>query len=101
MGSFQTHPALTAAATLGVVAAAAYLLAFVGRVFHGPIRADLRSVPDLRLREYAILAPLVVIILWVGLVPGPLLDRSEATVRALLRAPAASVPNATRTALRP
>jgi NADH-quinone oxidoreductase subunit M len=101
LGSFRTHPALTAAAVLGVVAAAAYLLAFVGRIFHGPLREELRGVPDLRLREYAILAPLIVIILWVGLVPGPLLSRSEATVRALLHAPSVSAPDVNRTAVLP
>jgi NADH-quinone oxidoreductase subunit M len=101
IGSFHAHPALTVAATLGVVAAAAYLLAFVGRIFHGPLRAELRGVADLRPREYLVLAPLVVIILWVGLAPGPLLDRSEATVRAVLRAPAAAARVVTRTALRP
>ena len=90
LGSFQTRPVHAILATAGVVVAAAYLLAFVGRIFHGPLRADLRGVPDLRPREYAVLAPLVAMIFWVGFVPGPLLDRSDATVRALLRGYAAS-----------
>jgi len=92
LGAFQTRPVYAALATFGIVAAAAYLLAFVGRVFHGPLRSELRAFPDLRPREFAVLAPLVAMILWVGFVPGPLLDRSEATVRALLRATAASTP---------
>jgi NADH-quinone oxidoreductase subunit M len=90
LGAFQTRPEYAVPATLGVVAAAAYLLAFVGRVFHGPLRAELRAVPDLRPREYAVLAPLVAMIFWAGFVPGPLLDRSEATVRALLGTAAAA-----------
>jgi NADH-quinone oxidoreductase subunit M len=85
LGTFQTRPVYAILATLGIVAAAAYLLAFVGRVFHGPLRPELRAVPDLRAREYAVLAPLVAMIFWVGFVPGPLLGRSEATVRALVR----------------
>jgi NADH-quinone oxidoreductase subunit M len=92
LGAFQTHPVHAVLATLGIVLAAAYLLAFVGRIFHGPLRADLRGLPDLRPREYAVLAPLIAIIFWVGFVPGPLLDRSEATVRALLKPPATSTP---------
>ena len=91
LGAFQTHPVQAVLATLGVVVAAAYLLAFVGRIFHGPLRPDLRGLPDLRPREYAVLAPLVALIFWVGWMPGPLLDRSEATVRALLKPPAVFV----------
>lgn len=92
LGTFRTHPAYAALATFGIVVAAAYLLAFVGRIFHGPLRAELRGLPDLRPRDYAILAPLVALIFWVGLVPGPLLDRSEATVRAVLRPSTTSTP---------
>ena len=91
LGAFQRHPAYAALATVGVVVAAVYLLAFVGRIFHGPLRPDLRGLPDLRPREYAVLAPLIALIFWVGWMPGPLLDRSEATVRTLLKAPAVQV----------
>ena len=92
LGTFQVRPAYAALATFGVVVAAAYLLAFVGRVFHGPARPDLASMADLRRGEVAVLAPLVAVSFWVGLFPHPLLARSEAAVRALLtRPPAASV----------
>ena len=75
-----------------MVVTAAYLLAFVGRVFHGPARPDLASMADLRRGEVAVLVPLIAVIFWVGLFPHPLLARSEAVVRTLLtRAPAASV----------
>jgi NADH-quinone oxidoreductase subunit M len=90
-GTFLSRPAYAAAAAFGIVAAAAYLLALVGRVFHGPLRPDLSAVPDLRREEIAVLAPLIAVVFWVGLYPGPLLARSEATVRALLgRVPAAT-----------
>ena len=92
LGTFQVRPAYAALATFGVVVAAAYLLAFVGRVFHGPARPDLASMADLRRGEVAVLVPLIAVIFWVGLFPHPLLARSEAVVRTLLtRAPAASV----------
>jgi len=71
-------------ATMGVVVAAAYLLAFVGRVFHGPLRDELRALPDLRIGEYAVLVPFILAIFWVGFYPQPLLSRSEATVAAIL-----------------
>ena len=92
VGTFQTRPAFAVLATFGVVVTAAYLLAWVGRIFHGPVRADLASMPDLRRGEIAVLAALIVVIFWVGVYPRPLLVRSEAVVRSLLgRAPAATV----------
>jgi NADH-quinone oxidoreductase subunit M len=84
LGTYLAHPALAVFATGGVVVAAAYLLALVGRVFHGPLREDLRGMSDLRVHEYAVLVPLILVIIWVGLFPQPLLQRSEATVEALL-----------------
>ena len=84
LGTYLAHPALAVFATGGTVVAAAYLLAFVGRVFHGPLRQDLRGMRDLGVREYAVLVPLILVIFWVGLFPRPLLQRSEATVEALL-----------------
>jgi NADH-quinone oxidoreductase subunit M len=92
VGTFQARPAYAVLATFGVVVTAAYLLALVGRVFHGPVRADLASMVDLRRGEAAVLIPLIVVIFWVGLYPRPLLERSEAAVRALVgRASAAGV----------
>jgi NADH-quinone oxidoreductase subunit M len=84
VGTFQARPAYAVLATFGIVVTAAYLLAFVGRVFHGPARADLASLPDLRRGELAVLVPLIAVIFWVGLYPRPLLERSEAAVRSLL-----------------
>jgi NADH-quinone oxidoreductase subunit M len=92
VGTFQARPAYAVLATFGAVVTAAYLLALVGRVFHGPARTDLASMADLRRGEALVLIPRVAVIFWVGLYPRPLLERSEATVRALLgRASAASV----------
>ena len=92
VGTFQARPAFAVLATFGVVVTAAYLLAWVGRIFHGPARTDRAPIPDLRWGEAAVLAPLIAAIFWVGLYPRPLLERSEAVVRSLLaRAPAANV----------
>jgi NADH-quinone oxidoreductase subunit M len=84
LGTYLAHPTLAVLATGGVVVAAAYLLAFIGRVFHGPLRQDLRGMRDLGVRDYAVLVPLICVIFLVGLFPQPLLQRSEATVQALL-----------------
>jgi len=100
LGTFQVRPVAAALATFGVVVTAAYLLAFVGRVFHGPARPALASMADLQRWEVAVLAPLVAAIFWVGLYPHPLLARSEAAVAALLARVPASAPWHDNAALR-
>jgi NADH-quinone oxidoreductase subunit M len=91
VGTYQARPAYAILATFGVVVTAAYLLALVGRVFHGPARPGLAAMADLRRAEALVLIPLIAVIFWVGLYPRPLLERSEAAVRSLLtRASAAS-----------
>ncbi len=93
LGTFEAAPGAPIAAILatgGIVVAAAYLLAFVGRVFHGPLRENLRGMPDLRAAEYAVIVPIVLVIFWVGFAPQALLSRSEATAREIVNGVQAS-----------
>jgi len=78
--------ALTAAATLGVILAAAYILWMVQRVLYGELANPLnRALPDLRLREAFVLVPLVLLALFMG-VASPLFTRPiEPTVVALIQ----------------
>ena len=59
------------AAALGVILGAAYMLSLVQRLFYGPESALAASKPaaDLRFGELAILTPLVVLMLVMGLAP--------------------------------
>ena len=82
LGSFATHPAAAAIATTGVIAAAAYLLWALKRVLYGPLqREENRALTDLTGREFAVLVPLVLLILWLGLYPNPVLRRLEPAAR--------------------
>jgi NADH-quinone oxidoreductase subunit M len=75
VGSWPFSPTLTALATLGVVLAAGYVLWMVQRVLYGEVtRDENRELPDLDLREMAILVPLVVLTLVMGLA-SPLFTR--------------------------
>jgi NADH-quinone oxidoreductase subunit M len=58
-------------AALGVILGAVYMLSLVQRIFYGPESPLVSSKPanDLRFGELAILAPLVVLMLVMGLVP--------------------------------
>ncbi len=64
------------AATVGVILGAAYMLSLVQRIFYGPESALTSSKPsvDLRFGELAILTPLVILMLVMGLAPSPWLN---------------------------
>jgi len=84
-GAFQRSPALAAAAALGVVLSAVYMLWMLQRVLFGsrlsPANAGLR---DLSAREWAVLAPMVFLMFWIGLYPKPLLEKIEPSAQAWL-----------------
>ena len=63
---------------VGVILAAIYLLKLVLEVLWGPITSEEnRTLKDLTLREILAVAPLVVLMLWIGLMPGPFLEPSR------------------------
>lgn len=74
VGAFGGSPAGSAgwaiAAVPGVVLAAVYVLLTYQKIFTGAPAAGLEALPDLRLRERIVAAPLVVGLLVLGLVPG-------------------------------
>jgi NADH-quinone oxidoreductase subunit M len=74
IGAFGGSPAGSAAwavaAVPGVVLAAVYVLLTYQKIFTGAPAAGLEALPDLRLRERVVAAPLVVGLLVLGLVPG-------------------------------
>ncbi|MFI5208623.1 MAG: NuoM family protein [Gemmatimonadales bacterium] len=83
LGSFQTHPLAAAISTFAVIIAAAYLLWALKRILYGPLTsAENRSLKDLTPREYFVLVPLLVLILWLGLYPQPVLRRLQPAARA-------------------
>ena len=85
LGSFQTHPVAAAIATTAVIIAAAYLLWALKRILYGVLDKDEnRHLTDLTAREYAILAPLLIMILWLGFYPQPVLRRMEPAARTYL-----------------
>jgi NADH-quinone oxidoreductase subunit M len=71
-GAFQVSKAWAAWGSLGVVLGAAYLLWLYQRVMFGPVTQFANEeLPDLNLREYATLVPLVILAFWIGIYPKP------------------------------
>lgn len=54
----------------GLVLGAAYMLWLYRRLFYGNLdKADVKAMPDLNAREYAMFIPLVILVLWIGVYP--------------------------------
>ncbi len=85
MGSYATLPAYTVLAATGVILAAIYLLWAYERVFTGPVTNDANTaLLDLGPREVGLLAPLVVLIIVLGVYPKVALDVIEPSTEAVL-----------------
>jgi NADH-quinone oxidoreductase subunit M len=77
LGTFVSYRWWVVPAAFGVVLAAIYLLWAYQRVFHGEPAEANRLLPDLNLREVVMLAPVVALIVFIGVYPKPFLDRIE------------------------
>ena len=84
IGSFVTRRWWAVVATAGVILAALYLLWAYQRVFHGTPEGENATLPDMTLRERAVMAPLLVLIVFLGVYPQPVLDRINPTVEKLM-----------------
>jgi NADH-quinone oxidoreductase subunit M len=81
VGSFKTLPIATTISAIGVILAAAYLLWAIQRILYNPLDKPANaSLTDLNWREIGLLAPLIFVILWMGVYPKPVLDRMESSV---------------------
>ncbi|MGF7008758.1 NADH-quinone oxidoreductase subunit M [Aminobacter sp. BE322] len=84
-GGFAANAAITAAAVLGALLGAAYLLGMYRKVALGPIRLIAGSkVRDVNARELVAILPLAVLVFWVGFYPKPFLSIIDASVKHLL-----------------
>jgi NADH-quinone oxidoreductase subunit M len=84
VGSFLTRRWFTVVAAGGVILAALYLLWAYQRVFHGEPDEDNADMPDLTWREGLVMAPLLGLIVFLGVYPQPMLDRIEPSVARLV-----------------
>jgi NADH-quinone oxidoreductase subunit M len=86
LGAFKVNTIVAALAATGVVLGAAYMLVLYRRVVFGPAaHADAAAMPDLEKREYVLLVPLVLLVLWLGVSPSPVMDKSAASVDRLVQ----------------
>jgi NADH-quinone oxidoreductase subunit M len=85
VGAFQVSSWVAAFTATGVVLGAAYMLYLYRRIIFGKLTKDnLRAILDLSPREIAVFAPLVVVVVWMGIYPVPFLDAMHASVENLI-----------------
>jgi NADH-quinone oxidoreductase subunit M len=84
-GIFQVSLRFAAWAVIGIVLGAAYLLWLYQRVMFGPVTNPANEhLPDLNMREYATLVPLVILAFWIGIYPKPLFTVLEQPVHQIM-----------------
>ena len=87
LGAFQVNRALAVLATAGIILAAVYMLWMYQRVAFGEItHEENRNLPDLTPREWAVLLPVLLFIVWIGVYPVAFTGKTEASVQALIAA---------------
>jgi NADH-quinone oxidoreductase subunit M len=74
VGTFTRHKGLAVLATTGIVLAAIYVLYLYQRTFQGTVSAKVQKFRDLNVREVTAVAPLIALIIFLGVYPKPLLD---------------------------
>jgi len=84
VGTFTVNRPVAVLATLGIILAALYILLAYQRTMHGPLNPLLSRMRDLTTRETVVLAPLLTLILVLGVYPKPLIDVITPAVNATL-----------------
>ncbi|HHG89303.1 MAG TPA: NADH-quinone oxidoreductase subunit M [Devosia sp.] len=84
-GIFQINTWVAFGALLGVILSAAYALWLYRRVIFGALEKEaLKAILDLDKREIAVMAPLIILTIFFGFYPAPILDATAASVDALV-----------------
>ena len=86
MGAFKANTWVAFFATLGVILSAGYALWLYRRVVFGKLeKPALMHLPDLTPRELAALAPLIVLTIFFGFYPAPILDIFGPSVETIIK----------------
>ncbi|MEM7263241.1 MAG: proton-conducting transporter membrane subunit [Planctomycetota bacterium] len=81
-GTFVERPWIAIVAASGVILGAVYMLTLAKRFLFGPlVHEENRNIADLSAREVCYLAPIVVLMFWIGLYPKPLLELIDPSVQ--------------------
>jgi NADH-quinone oxidoreductase subunit M len=80
IGTFRTYPLLGVLGVIGAAITAVYILRLIAKVFFGPVSGQWQALPDASRLQMATTGSLVLVIVLVGVYPGPLIDVINSSV---------------------
>ena len=85
LGFYEVSPMITIIAGTSIILGAVYMLRVMKLAFFGPLEnEENKKLKDLNARETWTLIPLVVIVIWLGVYPKPVMAPIDNSVKALL-----------------
>jgi NADH-quinone oxidoreductase subunit M len=85
-GAFRVNSWVAMLATTGIILSAAYALWLYRRLIFGKLeKPSLKFIQDLTWREIAVMTPLILLTIFFGFYPAPILDASAVSVDALIK----------------
>ncbi len=85
LGFFKISPAMTALAGTGIIIGAVYMLSLYKKSFFGPLtNPKNKNLNDLTAQELTALVPLVIMVVWLGVYPKPVLDPIDNSVKHMI-----------------
>ena len=85
-GAFEANVYWAGWAALGIILNAGYFLWLYQRMFFGKIEnAKNERLPDLNIREWVYMTPLMILSLWIGVYPKPFLEYIQQPVNAVVK----------------
>jgi len=85
LGFYQVSPIMTILGGTSIIIGAIYMLALYKKSFFGPVTNEAnKTLKDLDTRETLSLVPLVLIVVWLGVYPKPVLEPIDNSVKAML-----------------
>jgi NADH-quinone oxidoreductase subunit M len=86
LGAYQANIVFGVIATSGVVLAAVYMLWMFQRVVWGEVKHEANSrLSDLSVREWLVMGPLMVLMIWIGVYSQPFMSRTAVSSKHLIR----------------
>jgi len=85
LGFYQVSPIMTILAGTSIIIGAIYMLSVYKKTFFGPVTNEAnKTLKDLDSRETWSLIPLVLIVVWLGVYPKPVLEPIDNSVKAMI-----------------